>query len=88
MNADLDVKNIQWFGDTLGSADFYANWDSKLDKVSVLRSLLTFVVRKPFWLISTKAVLTKRLPNFVIPKRFEFPPEEYSRISSPAQLAS
>lgn len=36
LNADLDVKNIQWFGDTLGSADFYANWDSKLDKVSVV----------------------------------------------------
>ncbi len=35
LNADLDVQNLQWYGDTLGSADFLAFWDSMLDKVSV-----------------------------------------------------
>lgn len=35
LNADLSVKDIQWYGDTLGSAEFYARWDSKEDKVTV-----------------------------------------------------
>jgi hypothetical protein len=35
LNADLSVKDIQWYGDTLGSAEFFTLWDSKEDKISV-----------------------------------------------------
>lgn len=35
LNADLNVLNIQWYGDTLGSADLKTVWDSKLDQVNV-----------------------------------------------------
>lgn len=35
LNADLSVKDIQWYGDTLGSAEFLTFWDSKEDKITV-----------------------------------------------------
>ncbi len=52
------------------------------------RSLLILAVRYPRWLASTNAVRKYRLPCLVIPKRWCFPPEEYSRISMPIQDTS